>query len=278
VADREPDARLGRHNGDMNSPAVGSPHADHDLELVASILDRSTDEATRTVAGLQVASCDECARLLADLQSISAGLQALPRAIPVPRDFTISPEQAARLRRGNGWRRLLRPFGAQGIPSLQPLAAVLTTLGLAGLLLTSGGSALLGAFSGAASAPGSIIGSSVDNQPERAATDKAAPTNAAAPGAVLGSLASPHAATPLAPAPGSPPAPAAGSPQPALGGAGAPTDLGASSGNFGAGGPAAVPPASEPPPAQSPLVILSATLLAVGLGLFLLRLAARRLA
>jgi hypothetical protein len=114
-----------------------TPHRGHDLVLLAAAADRDADPATRAAAMRQVESCAECATLAAELRSITAGLAGLPTARPVPRDMRITAEQAARIRRGGLLRRLLEPFGSSGLPALRPVAAVLTTLGLAGILLTA---------------------------------------------------------------------------------------------------------------------------------------------
>src|SRR5207247_1590128 len=82
------------------------------------------DDATRAAARAQIATCEDCAALFADLRAISENLTALPRTLPVARDFRISPERAATLR-PRGWRRLLGGFGRG--PSLRPLASALTT-------------------------------------------------------------------------------------------------------------------------------------------------------
>jgi hypothetical protein len=131
-------------------PPQATPHSSHDLVLLAAATDRDADPTTRSAAADQVAACAECAALAAELRSLALGLAHLPASRPVPRDMRITAEQAARLRRGGLWRRLLRPFSAEGLPSLRPLAAALTTLGLAGILLTalplgfgSGGAALV---------------------------------------------------------------------------------------------------------------------------------------
>ncbi|HJW23175.1 MAG TPA: hypothetical protein VJ506_12160, partial [Candidatus Limnocylindrales bacterium] len=96
-----------------------------------------------------------------ELRTITLGLAALPASRPVPRDMRITAEQAARLGRVGFWRRLLRPFGTEGLPTLRPIAATLTTLGLAGLLLTAlplgfgaGGAAILNTIGSAVGTPG----------------------------------------------------------------------------------------------------------------------------
>jgi len=135
VADREPRLPNGRPNGDMTEShgAARADHSTHDLHLIAAAADRDTDELTRTAAERQIAGCGDCAALFVDLQAIAAGLGSLPRSLPVTRDFRLSPEQAARLRSG-GWRRFVQGFSRA--PSLRPFAAAITTLGVAGLLLT----------------------------------------------------------------------------------------------------------------------------------------------
>lgn len=118
-------------------------HAAHDPLAVAEAADRGG----RLPAGL--ASCAECTALHADLVAIAAAVPtaALP---PRPRDFTLTPADAARLRPG-GWRRLLAAIGSSRDVVTRPLAIGFTTLGLAGLLVATVPGALPGG--GAASAP-----------------------------------------------------------------------------------------------------------------------------
>src|SRR5205807_2427527 len=112
------------------------PHATHDLELLASVADRDRDPETDATVARMVASCTDCAALVADLRSLALGLAGLPPTIAAPRDMRLSPERGAQVRRGAPWRRRLGPFGDQGVAGLRPLAGLLTTLGVAGLLLT----------------------------------------------------------------------------------------------------------------------------------------------
>ena len=135
MADREPDVPNDRPNGDMTDPrrAQRTDHAAHDTHVIAAAVDRTADERTRHTAELQMAECHDCASLFADLRAISSGLGELPRSIPVTRDFRITPERAAKLR-PRGWRRFLDGFSRT--PSLRPFASALTTLGVAGLVLT----------------------------------------------------------------------------------------------------------------------------------------------
>ncbi|MFL5681232.1 MAG: hypothetical protein ACJ77B_11600 [Chloroflexota bacterium] len=112
---------------------TGAAHATHDLLLVAAHAAGDTlGTATERSASL-VATCPDCAALAADLVAIAAATHDLPAAAR-PRDFTLRPEDAARLR-PMGWRRLAAAFGASRLELVRPLAAGLTTLGLAGILL-----------------------------------------------------------------------------------------------------------------------------------------------
>jgi hypothetical protein len=122
-------------------------HATHDLFVIAAAADRGADDAARSAARQQAATCTECSALLADLHAIRTNLSALPRELAVTRDFRISPERAAQLR-GGGWRRLLERFSRA--PSLRPMASALTTLGVAGLVITVALPTLLGGFGGGA--------------------------------------------------------------------------------------------------------------------------------
>src|SRR4051794_12051218 len=134
----------GRPTGDM--PAQPTPqrpaadttsHATHDLQLLASVADHDLDPATRADLDAMAAACPDCAEIAAELRLLATGLAQLPDEVAAPRDFRLSPEQAARAGRGGLWRTLLRPFGVDGLPGLRPLAGALTALGLVGLILTS---------------------------------------------------------------------------------------------------------------------------------------------
>jgi hypothetical protein len=261
VADREPQGRFGRPNRDMHDSTDRTPHADHDLLIIAAGTDPDADPAARAAAARQSAACTACEELARDLRAIAVGLQSLPRSVPAPaaRDFRISPDQARRLQRGNGLRRLLRPFGPGGMPSLRPLSAALTTLGVAGLLFTlvlpgmmSFGSAA-GAAPGALSAPARLGA----GQPSTATTKENSST--------FGPVAAPD---------GAPASPGAAASRAA-----------ADFGSLGTARPAAPPPSqdsSTPTPIAStspwsPTALFSLVLLGVGVVLFVLRLAAYRL-
>jgi len=122
-------------------------HGRHDLDLLAAAADRGATPELKAAAAAQAGRCDTCADLFADLRSVATGLTTLPRSISVPRDMRLTPADAARLSRGRGWRGFLGRFAPGATPVLVPFASALTTLGVAGILLTTvlGGGGLAGA-------------------------------------------------------------------------------------------------------------------------------------
>lgn len=115
-------------------PPVSESHVQHDPLLVASLAAGDLAGADRDHAAAQIASCADCASLHADLIAIARATAALPPAV-APRDFTLSPEQAAALRQ-TGWRRLVAAMsGSRPLMSRQ-LGIGLATIGLAGLLVS----------------------------------------------------------------------------------------------------------------------------------------------
>jgi hypothetical protein len=133
-------------------PHVSESHAQHDPLLVASLAAGDLAGAERDHATAQIASCADCAELHADLILIARATAALPPAV-APRDFTLTPEQAAALRPG-GWRRLVAAIsGSRPLMSRQ-LGIGLATIGLAGLLVSTLPSIQFGnAGAGTAAAP-----------------------------------------------------------------------------------------------------------------------------
>jgi hypothetical protein len=82
---------------------------------------------------------------------IARATAALPAAVR-PRDFQLSPEQAARLRPA-GWRRFVAAFASPRLAMTRQLGVGLTTLGIAGLMLSVLGSINLGFGMSAGAAP-----------------------------------------------------------------------------------------------------------------------------
>jgi hypothetical protein len=129
--------------------SLPAEHAQHDLDLIAGHAAGDLTDTQRIRAGALLQSCTSCAELRRDLIAIASATRTLP-ATSAPRDFQLSPAQAARLRRGGWIKSLLRPFAApQSIA--RPMATAFTSLGLAGLLVTSILPSLIGGS--AASAP-----------------------------------------------------------------------------------------------------------------------------
>lgn len=126
--------------------AVG--HAGHDLLHVAEAVDRGARLAP--VPDL----CARCLGLYADLVALTAALplSALPTR---PRGFTLTAEDARRLRPA-GWRGWWSTVGSARDSLARPLAIGITTLGVAGVILTAAPTLLLGvggAASSGAAAP-----------------------------------------------------------------------------------------------------------------------------
>jgi hypothetical protein len=137
-----------------------APHAEHDLLLVAAHSAGDVDEAQRSAAEALLAGCPDCRVLAADLRAIAAATSVLPAAVRT-RDFTLRPEDAARLR-PRGWRRLAAALGPTRLELLRPVGPVLMTLGIVGLLVSglplfqASGPGLLNFGSGAAAPAASM--------------------------------------------------------------------------------------------------------------------------
>ncbi|MFI5227086.1 MAG: hypothetical protein ACHQ3P_10475 [Candidatus Limnocylindrales bacterium] len=115
-----------------------SPHDRHDLLLIAAHASGDLAGHEFAQADELVATCPDCALLFGDLQVIVAATAALP-AVERPRDFRLSPADAARLR-PMGWRRAvgwLRGGSTSRGGAMRPLAIGLTTLGLVGLVFSA---------------------------------------------------------------------------------------------------------------------------------------------
>ena len=111
-------------------------HANHDETLIVRLYGGDVDAQERARALDLLAECSDCAGLFADLGQIASATAALP--IPArPRDFSLTPQDAARLRPaqargGTSWRGLTRRLGG-----------AFAALGLAGILVTGAAIALV---------------------------------------------------------------------------------------------------------------------------------------
>ena len=261
-----------RLRGEMNH--APSRHDTHDRLLIASLVDRSIAEAERARAEEQLRACGACAELHVDLVALSAATKALPTPLR-PRDFTLTPADAERLR-VTGWRRLIAAIGSSKDAFSRPLALGFTTLGLAGLLLSSVSLPFGSPSSGQRTLEtvGAPVGDSAagSTTQEFAAEASGAPVAPDASGpamAAAGPSAAPSEATQLAPAPSAGEAPPdvlfeGGESSPLPGEPQADRNLYSAFDEDASGGP-------------SPMFLVAAVLLVIGLGLFGLRWTARRL-
>lgn len=250
----------------MTDPFPAS-HTEHDPLLVAAFAAGDLGPADRERAELLATTCPECALLAEDLRAIATASAALPPRHR-PRDFSLSAEDAARLRR-RGWRGWRGLFGALAGPrsaALKPLATGLTTLGLAGLLLAALPAIQLGGSAAAPTGPAAPAAAPSAGD-QGSDTSNLGPAATTAPGRLGGYAAQsepPPEVVPVA--------------DPAA----SPLAVGEERGDDGSAVPDRAP-SGQPDAAASgargasPLVVLSATFLILGLALFGLRWTARRL-
>lgn len=266
---REPVPGSSRPTTEM--PSHPSSHGGHDVLILAAAADHDPEPETLALVERMTRECTECAAIAADLRSLARGLAELPPEAPAPRDFRITDVQAARLRRGGFLRRLLEPFGVDGLPGLKPLANALTVVGLAGILLTNLPVSLLPG-AGSAAAPldqdRSTAGGAYEAPASAAPEAVTAPSGGnAGPGVKNGS-----------------PAPSADvvAPPQASGGdtsgrtSAAPLAPGDAGANGGIGAVHGTPPAPDLP-AIPPVTLASIVVLLAGVMLLSLRLVARRI-
>lgn len=252
----------------MHEQPISSNHDRHDLLAVAALVDRDATGEEAVRARAQIDTCPECATLHAELVSVASATHRLP-AIERPRDFQLRPQDAQRLR-PNRVRRLFGSFGTARDGFSRPLAMGLTTLGIAGLMLGILPGTL--SFGGAASGPGGAAASAAPEIQQTLGTAaSAAPAAGGAPAAQPGTSLQPaeglgfdSGARAIAMAP-----PAAGDEfnQRDASGYG-PVSI--------AGEPESLTSIADDSSGASQLVVISGTLLIVGLGLFALRWTARR--
>jgi hypothetical protein len=229
-------------------PASVSAHAAHDLTIIAALAARTPDlsETQLSAARDQLAACNVCTDLLADLVTLQT---VLPTTMTParPRDFSLTPADAARLR-SRGMRRILGFFGSARDNVSRPLAIGFTTLGIAGLLVaalpsmyTDGGATIL-----------STVGAPVQ---------QAAPAPAEVPESNRQSLSA---------------APGSSVTDESVFAGGNPEELGSAGGGDIAGDGSLLAQRDDAT-GLSAVFVLAGTLLIAGLGLFALRWSARRL-
>jgi hypothetical protein len=272
---------------------TSSDHARHDLLLVAALAAGDLEGTDALRAESQLASCSACAELATDLRAIASAMApaSLPSR-PRPRAFTLLPSDAARLRRA-GWRRLLGRFGSPGLAFTRPLAAGLTTLGVAVLVVAALPAGLSGPTTGALAPAGSAAESAGErDRVQGYVTDNASGGPSAAPLAPSPAEPAPSPAASAAPAATAAPS-AALEPQASPdAGQGVTDGFAASPGSkaqTSAGGEDTLDPLTHETraaenqdlsasPGPSPLVMIGWGLLVIGVALFALSWAGRRLA
>jgi len=113
-----------------------APHAQHDLDLIAGHAAGDLTDPDRNRAEALLQSCLSCADLQRDLVAIASATRILPTVATAPRDYRLTAEQAARLRRPGLVKTLLRPLAGPR-SNTRPMAMAFTSLGLAGLLVAN---------------------------------------------------------------------------------------------------------------------------------------------
>jgi hypothetical protein len=133
------------------SDVRATSHDRHDPMLVAALAADDLAGIDRDQAIALTRTCADCATLHDDLLALARATASAPPPIATrPRDFRLTPADAARLRPG-GWRRLVAAASAPRAIFSRPLGAGLVTLGLVGLLV--GNVQLSMGSAGAAPAP-----------------------------------------------------------------------------------------------------------------------------
>ena len=178
-------------------------HDHHDLMLVAALAAGDLAGTDRDQAIALTDSCTDCASIRDDLVAIARATKSVPPPLAArPRDFRLTPSDAARLRPA-GWRRLVAALAAPRAAVTRPLGVGLATLGLVGLLV---GNVQLG-FGSSASAPA----------PQGAAPAAAQPAASGLRSVVADGLAEPSAAVDTSGQGGAAPIPAASGAPAAMG-------------------------------------------------------------
>ena len=146
-------------------PGPSTGHANHDESLVVRLYGNDVGPDERALALDLVAGCEECAALFADLGEIASATAALPTPAR-PRDFMLTPADAARLRpaepaRGrSAWRDFTRQLGG-----------AFATLGLVGIIVAGASTAI----APAATSENFALSSSTGNQDALQAVGAGAP-------------------------------------------------------------------------------------------------------
>jgi anti-sigma factor RsiW len=128
----------------------GDDHAGHDRPLIVAYACGDLDPGEALAARALIAACRRCAALVDEIALLQASIAADSGAPRRQRDFRLSADDAERLRAGP-LTRLLRRLGGPGLSILQPLAGAAMAIGLVLVVATGALPSLgLGAASGGA--------------------------------------------------------------------------------------------------------------------------------
>ena len=177
-------------------------HADHDPMLMVALAAGDLAATDRDRAADLTRSCADCSALRDDLVAIArATAVAPPPIVERPRDFRLTPSDAARLRPG-GWRAALAAFSRPATGLTRNLGVGLATLGLAGLLIGNvqiqlgGSAASLPAAAGQAADPRAAVAAPESSNGDATTTSTGQPDRTSVGGApAAAASAAPPAAT-----------------------------------------------------------------------------------
>ena len=158
MAEREPPGSDGRLS-DVNPGTMSSAdHAQHDRWLVARAASHDTDLTPAELASARALldGCPACASLAADITTI-AHATAVSLAPARPRDFRLSPRQAAAAR-GGVLDRLARWLASPRSTMLRPLAGASLAIGI---VLVAVGPSIQGPLQAQAPAPNAGVAAPV---------------------------------------------------------------------------------------------------------------------
>ena len=193
-----------------NQPDVRSTsHDRHDPLVVAALAAGDLAGTDRDHATDLIKSCPDCATLHDDLVAIARATASVPPPIAVrPRDYRLSPKDAARLRPA-GWRRFAGVLAGPRLAFTKPLGIGLTTIGLAGLLLANVNLSVGLGSSAAAPAPPAPAAAGASSGIQAVQGGRASDSGEVPAGSYGSAAAVPAASAPAASAPTASPAPPA---------------------------------------------------------------------
>ncbi|MEO8208199.1 MAG: hypothetical protein ABI598_04120 [Chloroflexota bacterium] len=135
-------------------PTAAAAHRTHDLEQISALTSGDATARETELARDLIDSCTECAVLASDLRAVVLATRSLraSASMPanrVPRDFRLTGEDAARLRKPRSFGLgLLRQW--RSVRPIQVFGGSLAALGLIGILISGSLPSILGGAAGGA--------------------------------------------------------------------------------------------------------------------------------